>query len=730
MKFPYYKQHDSTDCGASCLRSIADYYGKKYSLLRLREACRTGIDGVTLINISDAAESIGFRTRMLKISLDDLSSAIELPCIIHWNNNHFVVLYKIENKGKYRKYYISDPARGLLTYKESSFVKCWSNNLLIGIVLTLEPSPKFYDGKEDSDNINNINIKFILRYLKPHKNILIQIILGIISACILNLILPFLTQSMVDVGIGQSNMNFIVMILVSQVMIALGQMINSLITSRILLHTAAKISISLISDFLNKLTKLPIAFFDSKKTGDILQRIQDHQRIQDFLTSSLIGIIMSSFIFVIYGAIMVNYNILILLIFLSGSTLYVLWVFLFMNMRKKIDYMRFQESSVNQNSLLQLITGMQEIKLNGCEKQKRWQWEKSQAKLYGISIKSLTINQVQEVGGTFIDQTKNVIISFIAAHSVMNGSMTLGMMMALQYIIGQLNAPIKQFIAFAESMQDAKLSMERLTEIHQKDDEESCGISKNINIPNNPEIVLKNVMFQYEGKHSPLILDNINLIIPHGKITAIVGTSGSGKSTLLKLILGFYQPTEGKITLNNIHLHDYSDKYWRKHCGVVMQEGFIFSDSIRNNIGVSDENIDVEKVKEAIEIANLDNFIESLPLGYNTEIGMDGQGLSTGQKQRILIARAAYKNAPVIIFDEATNALDANNEKIILNNLKNFFQGKTVIIVAHRLSTVKEADNIVVLNNSKIVEQGKHNELVALKGCYYELIKNQLELGD
>ena len=393
-----------------------------------------------------------------------------------------------------------------------------------------------------------------------------------------------------------------------------------------------------------------------------------------------------------------------------------------MGKRKKIDYMRFQEAAVNQNSLLQLINGMQEIKLNGCEKQKRWTWEKSQAKIYGISIKSLTINQIQEVGGTFIDQTKNVIISFIAAYSVMNGSMTLGMMMALQYIIGQLNAPIKQFISFAESMQDAKLSMERLSEIHQKDDEEPFEITKkSIEIPSNPEIVLKDVMFQYEGKHSPIILDDINLTIPHGKITAIVGTSGSGKTTLLKLILGFYRPVKGEIFLNNKHLYDYSDKYWRKNCGVVMQEGFIFSDSIKNNISVSDESTDKQKFERAIRIANLEEFIETLPLGYETEIGVDGQGLSSGQKQRILIARAAYKDAPVVIFDEATNALDAKNEKVIMNNLKDFFRGKTVIVVAHRLSTVKNADSIVVLNNSRIVEQGKHNELVSIKGFYYEL---------
>ena len=730
MRFPFYKQHDSTDCGASCIRIIADYYGKKYYLQRLRDACHIGKDGVTLIGISDAAESIGFRTNMLNISLNDLNNSIKLPCIIHWNNNHFVVLYKIGKRGNQKKYYISDPARGLLVYKESTFVKCWGNNSLTGIILTLEPSPKFFEGKEDYNNKSKINSTFIVKYLSPHKRFLFQVILGIISACILNLILPFLTQAIVDIGIGQNDIKFIIMILVAQVMITLGQMVNSLITKWILLHTTARISISLISDFLNKLTRLPIAFFDSKKTGDILQRIQDHQRIQDFLTSSLLGIIMSSFIFIIYGAIMLNYNIWILLIFLLGSALYISWVILFMGMRKRLDYMRFQEAAINQNSLLQLITGMQEIKLNGCEKQKRWQWEKSQAKLYGISIKGLSINQIQEAGGTFIEQTKNVIISFIAAYAVINGSMTLGMMMALQYIIGQLNAPIKQFIAFAESVQDAKLSMERLTEIHQKDDEERINLPKEVNIPLKPEIVLDKVMFQYEGKHSKKVLDNICLNIPHGRITAIVGVSGSGKSTLLKLLLGFYQPIEGTITVNNKCLFDYSEKMWRKNCGVVMQEGYIFSDSIKNNIGVSDEEPDMEKVLKAVKTANLEDFIDSLPLKYDTEIGSDGQGLSSGQKQRILIARAVYKNAPVLIFDEATNALDANNEKVIMENLKNFFKGKTVIIVAHRLSTVKEADNIVVLNDSKIVEQGKHNELVALKAYYYNLIKNQLELGN
>lgn len=728
MKFPYYRQYDSTDCGPACLKSIAKYYGKKYYLQHLRDACHVGRDGVSLIGLSDAAESIGLKSKMVKITLDELLHSVSYPCILYWMQNHFVVLYKVE-KGK-RRYYISDPAQGLLVYNQGDFIRSWCyNGTSDGIALLLEPSPKFYNHKDDLGHNDFINFGSLLNYLAPYKKYVIQVVLGILSACLLNFILPFLTQSVVDNGIRNKDVSFIVAILIAQMMVTFGQVINSLITNWILLHITARVSISLISDFLNKLTKLPIAFFDSKKTGDILQRVNDHQRIQDFLTGSLLSLIMALFVFLIYGIIMFKYDALILFLFLAGSVLYVSWIMLFMKRRKKLDYIRFREGAVNQNSLLQLITGMQEIKLNGCEKRKRWEWEKSQAKLYSISIKGLSITQIQEVGGTFIDQIKNVVISFIAAKAVVDGEMTLGMMMALQYIVGQLNAPIKQFITFVESGQDAKLSMERLTEIHKKEDEEPVDSPKDPIIPKAPVIKLENVTFQYEGVHSEKVLNHINLEIPYAKTTAIVGTSGSGKTTLLKLILGFYEPAIGEVTVNGRSLQEYSDRAWRKNCGVVMQEGYIFSDTILNNITISDENPDMEKFKQAIYVANLEPFIESLPLGYNTRIGSDGQGLSTGQKQRILIARAVYKNPPILIFDEATNALDSNNEKDIMSKLTDFFKGKTVVIVAHRLSTVRNSDNLVVLDNSRIVEQGNHNELVSLKGHYYRLIKNQLELG-
>lgn len=728
MRFPFYKQYDTTDCGPTCLKSIAEYYGRKYTIQYLRECCSIGMDGVSLLDVSETAENIGFRTKMVKITLEQLRNSVVCPCILFWRQNHFVVLYDVTKKrGRYR-YHVSDPAKGKLVYSDSEMIRSWCMGEAGGVALLLEPVQKFYDNKDG--NVESTDTGFIFRYLKPYKKYITQILIGVLIACILNFILPFLTQSVVDYGVKNQNVGFIISVLVAQMMIVLGQVVNSLITNWLLLHTTARISITLISDFLNKLTRLPIAFFDSKKTGDILQRVNDHQRIQDFLTGSLLSLIMSIFIFLIYGTIMYRYNIQILIIFIIGSGVYISWVLLFMQKRKKLDYMRFEEASANQNNLLQLICGMQEIKLNGCEKQKRWEWERRQAKLYSISIKCLSINQIQEVGGTFIDQTKNVIISFIAAKSVIDGDMTLGMMMALQYIIGQLNAPIKQFIAFAESGQDARLSLERLTEIHQKRDEESVNNPKLSTIPDKISVSLKNVTFRYGGVYSDNVLNDISLDIPYAKTTAIVGTSGSGKTTLLKLILGFYRPVFGEICVNGKALTEYSDRAWRMNCGVVMQEGYIFSDTIENNITMSDESTDKGRLEYAIKIANLKSFLDSLPLGLETVIGTDGQDLSTGQKQRILIARAVYKNPSFLIFDEATNALDANNERMIMEHLNTFFKGKTVIIVAHRLSTVRKADNIIVLNHSKIVEQGTHEQLVVRKGFYYELIKNQLELGN
>lgn len=734
-QFPQYKQLDSMDCGPSCLKIVSQFYGKSYTLNNLREKCHISHSGVSLLGISDAAESIGFRTAGVKLTWQQLKEEANLPCIVHWNQKHFVVVYKIKKTRKETYVYISDPSAGLLKYTEEQFLKSWVQSYDAslpeqgyGIALLLEPTPKFYE--ESGDESKGLSFRYVLKYLSPYKRYFLQLGLAMLTASVISLILPFITQSVVDVGIGTGSISFVVMLLIAQLVLVLGQMANNLIRSWLMLHLTTRISISLISDFLCKLMKLPIAFFDSKKVGDIMQRIGDYSRIQSFLTGSLLSMAMAIVSFVIYSIIMTGYNMAILGVFLLGSILYVAWILIFMKRRRKLDYMRFQESSNNQSNIVQLISGMQEIKLNNCEKQKRWEWERIQAKLFKISIKGLSLGQTQEVGGMFIDQTKNVIISFMAVTSVINGDLTLGMMVALQYIIGQLNAPISQFIQFIQASQDAKISLERMSEIHEKEDEEPDDKQFIQEIPQGASIQFRNVSFQYDGPHSKKVLDTINIEIPAHKTTAIVGGSGSGKTTLLKMMLGFYQPIEGEVTLANSALSNYSDKKWRLCCGTVMQEGYIFSDTIAGNIAISEETVDFVKLQKAVKIANIEEWITSLPLGYQTQIGVDGHGLSTGQKQRLLIARAAYKNSDYLFFDEATNSLDANNEKIIMNNLDQLFVDKTVVIIAHRLSTVKNADNIIVLDNGNVVEEGTHEVLISKKGYYYELVKNQLELGN
>lgn len=743
MSFPHYTQLDMMDCGPTCLRIIARLYGRCYSLQFLRERCHISREGVSLLGISDAAESIGFRTIGVKISWEQLRDEVQLPCIVHWNQLHFVVVYKIKKEKGGFFIYVSDPAVGLLKYEETQFLRAWVQSFQVdgleetsspgmdvsgkGIALILEPTQKFYDEQGNEDK--RWGLRYLLKYLSPYKNYLGQLVIAMFVASLISLILPFLTQSVVDTGIGTGSISFVVMILIAQVVLTLGQMANNLIRSWLMLHMTTRISISLISDFLAKLMRLPIAFFDSKMIGDIMQRIGDYDRIRNFLTGSLLSIVMAVITFVIYGVVMGGYDIAILGFFIAGSALYVSWILLFLRRRRSLDYMRFQEASANQSNIVQLINGMRDIKLNNCEKLKRWEWERIQTKLFKISVKSLTLGQTQEIGGVFIDQTKNVIISFLAANAVIEGDMTLGMMVAMQYIIGQLNAPISQFISFVQDTQDAKISLERLNEIQEMVDEEPLDKEFIQAIPENAEIVFKGVVFQYGGPHSEKVLNNINLTIPANKVTAIVGASGSGKSTMLKMMLGFYSPIEGEVLLGNNRIDRYSANCWRKECGTVLQEGYIFSDTIANNIGVSDEFPDMQKIRKATKIANIDSFIEGLPLGYNTRIGDDGQGLSSGQKQRVLIARAAYKNAKFLFLDEATNSLDASNEKVIMDRLQQLFKNKTVVVVAHRLSTVKNADNIIVLDNGCIVEEGTHVFLTSIRGYYYKLVKNQLELG-
>ncbi|MDR1611020.1 MAG: peptidase domain-containing ABC transporter [Candidatus Symbiothrix sp.] len=743
--FPIYIQHDAMDCGPACLRMIAAHYGRHFSLEELREKSHITRLGVSMLGISEAAENIGFRTVGARLSFEQLVEEAPLPCIVHWNQNHFVVLYKIlhrrhckcvarnastHNASIYRLH-VADPTGGKVEYSGEEFSQCWLSNRRNGkdegIALFLEPTPEFYTSEDEP--VNRKGFLFLFSYLKPYKNLVSQLLLGLLFGSLLQLIFPFLTQSVVDIGINSRNIGFIYLVLVAQLMLTLSSSTVEFIRGWILLHLGTRIDIALISDFLIKLMKLPMGYFDTKMTGDILQRIGDHNRIQSFLTNSTLGTLFSMFNILIFGIILCLYSLKIFAIFLIGSALYFCWVWLFMKKRAALDHKNFAQQSAHQSNIIQLVTGMQEIKLNGCERQKRWEWERIQARLFRLRVKGLALGQYQDSGAILINQTKNILITIFVAQLVVGGQMTLGMMLSVQYIIGQLNGPVDQLINFFRSMQDARLSLERLSEIHEKTDEEPQDENRIGEFPKGKNLRFENASFSYDKTSiGESVLKDINLVIPANKQTAIVGTSGSGKTTLVKLLLGFYPLDKGTISLGNNALDTYSLRQWRKHCGIVMQDGFIFSDTIARNIAPGEEFIDKEKLLHAVEVANIRDFIESLPLAYNTKIGSEGHGLSQGQKQRILIARAVYKEPEFVFFDEATNALDANNERMIMNNLSSFFQGRTVIVVAHRLSTVRNADQIIVLEKGKIDETGTHEELTKKQGTYYKLVKNQLEL--
>lgn len=730
MSFPHYNQPDAMDCGPTCLRMVTRYHGKHYNIQTLRERSHISRLGVSMLGISRAAESIGFRTLGVKIPFEKLRDEAPLPAIVHWNQNHFVVVYKISGRKGKERIHVADPAGGLVTFSREEFTRCWastgSNEEPQGTALLLEPTPEFYS--TDDEKPNRKSFGFLFRYLRPYHKLLLQLLLGLVLGSLLQLIFPFLTQSIVDYGIGNRNIAFIYLVLIAQLVLTLSRVSVEFIRGWILLHLGTRINVSLISDFLAKLMRLPMGYFDTKMTGDLMQRIGDNKRIETFLTGTSLSVLFSLVNLVIFGAVLLFYNVSIFFIFLIGSTIYTLWVWLFLKRREELDYRRFAQMAANQSSVIQLIQGMQEIKLNGCEQQKRWEWERIQARLFRVSIKGLALSQYQQSGGVLINEIKNILITVVAAKSVVDGQMTLGMMLAVQYILGQLNSPIEQIITFFNQTQDAKISLDRLGEIHLRKNEEDAEESRIDDIPIDKGIVINNLSFRYEGPDSELVLDKVNLHIPAGKQTAIVGTSGSGKTTLVKLLLGFYPPTDGDILLGENRMETFSLAEWRTHCGVVMQDGFIFSDSIAGNIAPGAEAIDKARLLQAAQVANISDFIDSLPLGYNTKIGQEGHGLSQGQRQRILIARAVYKNPQLVFFDEATNALDANNEKTIMENMQEFFHGRTVVVVAHRLSTVRNADQIVVIEKGKIVEVGTHSELSAKKGAYYTLVKNQLEL--
>lgn len=726
-KFQFYQQPDLMDCGPTCLKMVAKHYNRSISLEKLKILSETTREGSSLHNIALTAEKIGFKTLGVKINFLKLKQEAPLPCICFWNERHFVVVYKISKD----KVYVADPAHGKLTYSKKEFIHNWignhaTENTEEGICLLLEPTSKLQIA-EDDDVTTKKGFSFLFGYLTSYKKLIFQLGLGLLIVSLLQLIFPFLTQSVVDIGIQNKDLNFLYLVLIGQLFVFLGRTMVELFRGWILLHLSTRINISLVSDFLIKLMRLPISYFDVKMTGDIMQRIGDHQRIEHLLTNQSLNVLFSAFNFIVFGAVLAIYNIPVFLIFLVGTLLYFFWVSFFMKKRSDLDHKRFEQMSSERSKIMELISGMQEIKLHNAERQKRWGWEFLQISLFKNQIKGLRLEQVQSSGASIINELKNILVSFYTAKLVIDGSLTLGMMLSVSYIIGQLNAPISQFLGFIFSLQDAKISLERLAEIHNKEDEEPTIENKETELPESKDLKLENVNFRYLGSDK-MVINNISLLIPENKTTAIVGASGSGKTTLMKLLLRFYEPNQGIIKIGNFELNNLTQYLWRNNSGSVMQDGFIFNDTIANNIAIGEDSIDKEKLRKAVIIANIKEFIEELPLNYNTKIGAEGMGISGGQKQRILIARAVYKNPQFIFFDEATSALDANNEKVIMENLNNFFKGRTAVIIAHRLSTVKNADQIVVMDKGRIIEIGTHRELIDQKGAYFNLVKNQLEL--
>ncbi len=727
MTYPFVRQYDAMDCGPACISMIALSHGKRISLETIRKKAYITREGVSFLGLKSAAESIGFSVKGVRIPFSVLAEKAPLPCIVHWQQNHFVVVNRISHD----RVWVSDPALGRLRMNRSEFFKGWSagknDNEPEGMALFLEPGPSFSQIADDPPP--KTGFSFLLPYLKPYRRQIALLLAGLVAGSLIQLIFPFLTQAIIDRGIKNNDIRLIWLILAGQLALVAGRMAVEFTRGWLLLHLGTKLNISIVSDFLARLMSLPIAYFDSKLNGDILQRIEDNSRIESYLTSSSLSILFSFFNFMVFGIVLAFYSIPVLLVFLAGTILYLLYVAVYMPSRERLDNMRFRQMAETGNKMINIVNGMQEIKLAGNEDRNRREWEALQEDMHKTRVKGLKIFQFQTAGGTLIHESANIFITVISATSVINGTMTLGMMLAVQFITGQLNGPVSQIISFMRSTQDARISLERLAEVHAMDPEEPPDTKKEWLAPGEMRIAVSDLSFRYEGPGSPWVINDLNLVIPPGKITAVVGESGSGKTTLIKLLMGFYTPEKGQITINDTPLGDISVTSLRRATGVVMQDGYIFPDTILANIAPGHDSPDMHRVTNALRVANLQPLLDNLPAGLNTRVGQGGHGLSQGQKQRILIARVIYKEPSLLLLDEATGALDASNERLIVGNLSDFYAGRTVIIVAHRLSTVRYADQIVVLEKGNIAEAGNHEELIRRKGAYYRLIKDQLELG-
>jgi len=731
-KYPAIKlvrQKDSMQCGVACLCMVCRAFGCRYTLSEVERVCSATNEGVSLKGIKDGANELGLKAGAAKLDCETLIK-YPLPCVLHWNQNHFVILYKINKKG--HRFWIADPEKGKYKLSREEFENHWvslyANGEKKGIAMFFEPTDAFYRHVENR-SAERRSFKFLFGYLIQYRKYFTQIVFGLLLGCLLQLVLPFLTQWIVDIGIRHEDIGFIWLVLLGELMIVVGRTATDFIRRWLMLHVSMRINISLVSDFFIKLLKLPMSFFDTKLMGDLLQRIGDHSRVQNFLTGQMLNVAFTLLGFIVFGFVLFIYNRLIFLIFVTGSVVYGIWIALFLSHRKVLDYELFERQAINQNKTYQFITSMQEIKLQDCERRRRWEWEDTQADLFVVQMKALKLQQTQEAGSIFINEVKNIIITVLAATAVINGQMTLGAMLAVQYIIGQLNSPVEQLMQFIYSLQDVRISLERINEIHEGKNEETQE-HQITEFHSANSIRLDNVDFKYDPHALRKTIENVSFEIPEGKVTAIVGASGSGKTTLIKLMLGYYPVMGGDISIAGRNINEYNLRWWRRHCGVVMQDGVIFSESIARNIAVDDGEIDPERLEKAARIACIHDYVTGLPLKYETQIGRDGVGLSQGQKQRILIARAVYKNPDFIFLDEATNSLDAKNERVIVENLDDFFNGRTVVVVAHRLSTVRSADRIIVLDGGHIVESGNHATLIEKKGTYYNLVKNQLELGN